>query len=113
MFWQPKDFTPFSSYLIFAPLILCFFFPYIQSEIQTNANSYEFDQVQYCRSDKNPDFKKLKIIYIEKHKSIAKLYCLYNNTNKNYSVNLYYTDQKWFVEQNRNLSDGFYWPIYY
>ncbi len=113
MFWQPKDFIPISLYFVFAPLVLWFFFPYVQVEIQTNFNVNEFDSIKYCKSDKNPDFKKLKIVYLEKYRGNAKIYCLYQNTNKNFSITLYNVDQKWFIEQTRNLSEGFYWPIYY
>ena len=113
MFWQPKDFSPISYYFLFAPLILWFFFPYIQSEVQTRMNYTEFSQVRFCYADQNVDFKMLRIIYLEKQKGNAKIYCLYQDTNKNYSSSLYYVDQNWFVEQTRPLKEGFYWPIFY
>jgi hypothetical protein len=113
MIWYPKDFLPLSVYIVSAPLVLIFLFPYIQAEVQTAVNSKEFSPTKYCKKNKQYELKELKIIYIEKYKGVAKIYCLYEETQLNYSVNLYYADDKWFVEQNRVLSEGLYWPIYY
>ena len=109
----PQDYSPISGLLISIPVILFIFFPYLQSEILTRINSNEFDSARYCKTQINPDFKQLKIIYLEKQRGIAKFYCLYEDSTKNFATTAYYVDQKWFVEYSKKLIDGFYWPVYY
>jgi hypothetical protein len=92
---------------------LLFFYPYIQAEVLTAAHYKEFDSNRFCRTSINPDFKKLKVVAFERYKGNARLYCLFKDTKKNYSLNLYFADDSWRVEYTRNLSEGAYWPIYY
>jgi hypothetical protein len=109
----PKDFSPIATTIILGLVLILIFFPYIQTEINDNFYAQQLNQIKLCKTDKNPDFKQMKLIYLEKFRSSAKVYCLYDNQEKNISMTLYFSGENWNVEYSRLLSEGFYWPIYY
>jgi hypothetical protein len=110
---EPREYTRIGGFLISIFFGTLFFYPYIQTEVYSTFNQNEFDNVRFCKSEQENDFKKLKIINLEKNKNNAKIYCLYNQSSKNYSLNLFLLEGNWRVETSKSLNDGFFWPIYY
>ena len=113
MITYPKNYSFIGTTLISLFLAIIIFYPYIQTEVFGVVHSKEFDVDRLCRKLQNTDFKTIKIINLEKHRGFAKIYCLFNDTGKNYSLTLYYVEDSWKVEYFRSLNTGFYWPIYY
>lgn len=109
----PKEFLTVGFVLLGLFFGLLFFYPYIQAEVLTNTDYDDFDQQRLCQLDSHPDFKKLKVITYERFRGHARIYCLFNDARKNYSLNLYLADNVWRVEYLNLLSEGLYWPIYY
>ena len=112
----PNNFSP----LIVTPLIafglFLFFFSYIQTEVLTSFYASEFDSVRFCKSDKNSDFKILKIVNLEKNRNSGRIYCLYGDIKKNSILDLNLDETGfWKVEFGRYpySNNGFFWPIYY
>ena len=122
----PNEYNGVAISIVSFFLVFLVFFGYIQTEFLTATYKSEFNIQVICKKDQNPDWKTFKIINFEKYRRTAKTYCIYQDSTKNSSVNLYYNDNdnesgnyeiqnKWQVEYVRNLRDtnSLQWPVYY
>jgi hypothetical protein len=93
-------------------IVLCF--SYVSTEITTSLYQQEITNwPELCKVKDNPDFKYIKLVKYIKYKKEARMYCIYEDSTKNVSLDINYT-RGWQVILSQKMSEdgSLYWPVY-
>ncbi len=110
----------YSKIILSTSLVMVFLslvFSYIYTEVFTKLYLTEIsNQANLCETQKNSDFKYVKVLDYNRQQKTARIYCLYKDENKNLQLDLIKKEpEQWEIVLSRKLNSdsNLYWPIYY
>jgi len=107
-FW--KVWLGFALFML--PLLVIF--PYLETELKTFLFSSEIPNLaKTCESYSTSRLKYIKLLKYNRPLKKAKVYCLFEDTSENLSLDMVYQNSwKVIYTKKINSEKNFYWPVY-